>query len=53
MRWFRIRAWHIVKPGKDKAWCGQPVAGREVLNAMPMNDPSCESCLRYHAHARD
>jgi hypothetical protein len=50
-RWVRIRSWHIVLVRGDD-WtltrCGRR-AGKEVVDDLPANEKTCETCLRLRA----
>jgi len=46
----RIRAWHVIREWRGAAWfflCGRDVPdSTPTVDALPWNEPSCESCLR-------
>lgn len=49
--WFKIRSWHLMRPDKPKAYCGQiEQAGKPRALELPLTEKSCESCLRLSAH---
>jgi hypothetical protein len=52
--WVRIRSWHAVRSTRsivDITWtlCGRQIGGATVVDDLPMDAKSCESCLRILA----
>lgn len=53
--WVRIRSWHAVRVAHsmvDIVWtlCGRQIGGAVVVDDLPMDAKSCETCLRILAH---
>jgi hypothetical protein len=51
--WGKRRSWHICRPGSWTGLCGIEVFGRARLSMVPLNEKTCETCLRLDKHYQD
>lgn len=56
--YIRMRSWHLIRtwtrvPGRAITLCGRTVQNRETANTLPMDEKSCETCLRMAEFQRD
>lgn len=53
-RYVRIRSWHIAGHIDGRTRCGRPIPiPGDWSVTEPLNEPSCEVCLRLDAHDRE
>lgn len=51
VRWVRLKSWHLMSSyGPERTYCGRTGPFNATRDALPMDEKSCESCLRVQAH---
>lgn len=54
MSFAKVRSWHVVltitRTGSALTRCGRLIPQPRIQDALPLDEKSCESCLRLVAH---
>lgn len=45
-RFVKLRSWHILRDDRNATLCGRPVTDPDTSADMPLDEKSCETCLR-------
>jgi hypothetical protein len=61
MKWFKIDSWHALKEAKDDpkmglvavSYCNRKAVYTDVVDDLPVNEKSCETCLAKLARIAD